>query len=388
MLTTIPTYLALTDFGFAAASASEMTMNYARGKTDEVIKAYQTLWILTLSICTSLLAIAALLCFVPQLSLIASFRTWIEINGAAVFLIVLYSTLFLCSKAILAGFRAIGLYASGTMLYDAVQFLEGVGVLVTAYYGGGFRACATAYVVGRFLNLIICYAFLIRRAPWMCFGTGQASIKEMKQLLSPSLSALLIPLALALNLQGVLVVAGLVVSPSAVAIFVPVRTASRIVVQLAAIVNRATVPEISAAAARRNAKALKSLLRLNLYSIAFLLFPGAICFGFLGKSMITIWTNSQITPEISLVVMLSIAMVFHGIWNFASNALLAVNAHTSFAYGLIISALITIGVAIVAGQVWGLIGIGSAVVLGDAIAAMFAGVVFLRSSLLRTAQAK
>src|SRR5689334_17280580 len=46
MLTTIPTYFALTDLGFIQAATADMTMHHARNQQDAVVRVFQSIAVL------------------------------------------------------------------------------------------------------------------------------------------------------------------------------------------------------------------------------------------------------------------------------------------------------------------------------------------------------
>lgn len=374
MLSTIPTYFALSDLGFATAATSDMTMANARGERDAVRATFQSVWLLLVLISgTALLLLSplswwGLVWSQPPLS-------WWPAESLALFWMIAYSAAALCSRVVLAGLRSTGHYAIGTILYDALQFLEGLAILVIAYRGGSFADCAFAYLLVRLGNMFACYALLRHQVPWLALGVKAARRAELKRLLGPALGAMAIPGALAINIQGMILVAGTLVSPAAAAVLGPVRTISRIAIQVVGIVSRATMPEFSAAVARGDKAVMGKLVRLNLLSVLGLLIPGTILFIVFGRALIHAWSGGRVSPEAGLVVLMAAATAVQGLWLSASNLLMAVNQHAGFSRMLMISAAFSIALAIPLGHLWGLDGIAASILAGECIA--LSGIVFV-----------
>src|SRR5262249_22690268 len=185
------------------------------------IVTFQSVWILSLlvaAIAVALFGAVVLLQYVTSASSDAAFA-----NSLAIFLIIAYSAAILQSRVIVAGFRSTGHYARGVFLYEFLAFIEGLSVLVVAVGGGGFVACALALLIGRCLSAAIGALTLKRLVPWLSLGFKYGRGAELRRLLRPALAAIAIPTALAVNIQGMVVVAGALISPVAVAVLGPVR---------------------------------------------------------------------------------------------------------------------------------------------------------------------
>lgn len=366
MLVTIPAYFALSDMGFTAAATSDMTMAHAKGLKEQVRTTFQSIWALVVLCSLGLIALSLPLLF-PH-AIMSSYLSWWPHEGTALFLMMVYSGGALCSRVVLAGFRSTGNYALGTIIYDAIQFVEGGAVLLAAHLGYGFAVCAVAYMAVRYLNLLVCYLVLRRVTPWMRLGFEDARRTEVLRLLKPALSALAIPTALALNLQGMILIAGAVIGPVAAAMLGPVRTASRITIQLIGIINRATMPEFSSAVATGDKASLNRLLSINLRSVFFVLLPGAFLFGWLGDSLVAYWSAGKIRPDAVFVGLIAVSMFVHGLWFFASNLLVSINRHGRFGKLLLPVSVVAVGVTLPLSMHFGLLGLALGIVFSETLA--------------------
>lgn len=363
VLTTIPVYLALSDMGFASAATSDMTMHAARGHHEKVTCTFQSVWLLVNAMAALPIALTGLLVKVIPF---APWESWESLamltreHGRTLLLLVCYSAVAMNARIILSAFRATENYALGTILYDCMTLVETSILLSVAFAGLGFESCVCVLLGTRTATFAMMWFILRRQVPWLALGVRHASLSELKRLWRPAIAALSIPAALAVNLQGMIVVAGVFISPAAAGILAPVRTISRIAVQIVGIVNRATIPELSAAGAKQDRLALANIIVLNIASVIFVLAPGATLFAIFGGRVIELWTNFKIHPDPALVVLVAIASIAHGLWSYTSNILLAFNEHTRIARSLILLSLTSVLLAVPLAKFSGLTGIGVA----------------------------
>jgi O-antigen/teichoic acid export membrane protein len=249
--------------------------------------------------------------------------------------------------------------------------------------GGDFSECIFAMIAVRSFNLLAMSWMLKRLVPWLHFGVGAANFREVRRLWAPAIAAMAIPTALAMNLQGIVLVTGFFVSASAAATLTTVRTISRVAVQMVGAVNRATMPELSAAGAKDHHSTLSKLVALNLATVGLILLPGGLLFAAFGDRIVEIWTHGKIRPISSFVTLVALAMVAHGFWYFTSNLMLATNAHTKVTRVLVGVSLLSIGLAVPAAYYFGLQGVGNVLVISE-VACVFGVLrIALKSQLIR-----
>lgn len=385
MLTTIPTYFALTDLGFAQAATTDMTINTARGDSATALATFQSVGLLFLFSSSVLVLASTLLLASAEWG--EGFRQyWIVENARIIVLLVGYAALALLSRVTLAGFRATGHYALGTISYDSMVLVEGIAGLTVAYLGGGFESVAITLALCRLLSMGLLYMLLRAKVPWLYYGLDHANVAEVKRLLGPSIAALAIPIALAVNLQGSVLVVGAVLSPAVVALFVPVRTASRLVIQMIGVVNRATMPEIGRASGENAGAAMKKLLKLNLLVIVLVLVPGGLLFAMLGQQLLNLWSGGHLAPPATFVEIMALAMALHGGWYFISNILLATNSHATISRFLLISSFVSLLIFVACSREYGLIGVAIGAALSELLNCLgVVGVVWIRTRASRAA---
>jgi O-antigen/teichoic acid export membrane protein len=367
MLSTIPTYLALSDFGFSQAATADMTMKVARGDREGALVTFQSLWCLVAIVGAALVALAGGLLFGA-----ARFRDaapWIADHAAVLFVLTGYAVAAQGTRVLLTGFHSSGYYALGTAVYDTFCFVEGLLVIAAAMFGSHHMHCALVLLAGRIATGTLLYTTLRQRVPWIDLGAAHARTGELQRLLRPALGAMAIPLSLALNVQGMVLVVGAVLSPAAVAIFSAVRTLSRVAVQVVGIFGRASMPEISAAKALGQKDGLAKILRMNLAVLAIVLLPAALVLALFGPEIVKLWTGGAIAPDAAFVALMAAGMVLHAVWMLATQMLLAVNGHGRAAVLALAVSTATIAAAVPAAQVFGLAGVAVVLLAGDVVLA-------------------
>ncbi|MGR4930967.1 lipopolysaccharide biosynthesis protein [Bradyrhizobium sp. CAR08] len=354
-ITSLPTLLAVADLGFADAAASQMTMEIARGQRSEAIRIFQTILAMTLFVCVGLIAAATPVLYLDHFEI-----GRVRLNAdalAALYLVACYSSLLIVSRLFLASLRAGQHYAESTLVYDAIQFLEGVAILWAAYEGKSFFVCALLYVCIRVGNIGYLIFLISRRMSWLSWGFEAFDLGTFRQLFAPALAAMAMPIALALNFQGMIWIAGSTMGPAAAAVLATVRTASRVVIQLVGIFSRAAMPIYSASVAVNNQRSRDVIDRIMRLLLLFLLLPGCLAFGLFGRDLVGIWTHGHLNPPSTFVWLTAIGALFHGCWAFSANLLVSINRHVRFGFAVVVVTCIITPMAWPAAKLFGLDGI-------------------------------
>lgn len=368
LLITIPTYIALSDFGLSAAATNDIAMLTARDDRAGAILTYHSMLAFNIVVC----AICAIAAFFGLTLIILLNPEIIDLELYAILLcLVFYSAMCVLSRVPLSGFRATGMYTRGTLLYDVIQFFENCAMLAFAASGHGFFACTLVLLTFRTALTLILFAQMHKHISWLPLGLGHASFMRIKELAPAAFGSLSIPLSLSLSMQGVALVVGFAISPTATAILTSTRTVSRFAIQILSTVNRATVPELSAASARGDGETVRRILTLNSTLFFTVVIPAAIGFGLLGGWFISVWTQGSIRPGPIFMVFMAVAMVLHAIWFFGANMLMATNVHGKLAPVLLMAAILATLLATPAGRAFGLEGVAAVIAMSEAVCAFW-----------------
>ena len=172
---------------------------------------------------------------------------------------------------------------------------------------------AGAWLTGRVIGFIGMQFLLQRMFPALSFGWRRARAETMKRLLRPAMASLGFPFGNALNVQGIVIVIGVLFSPASVVVFGTLRTMTRFGTQIITAVCVNVAPEISIAYGAGNTARVRKLhdhaCQVALWSAA------AIAIGLLlfGKPILSLWTLDQVAMRWEIFVPLLAIMVINGV---------------------------------------------------------------------------
>jgi O-antigen/teichoic acid export membrane protein len=368
LLATLPQFLSMSDFGFATAAGTRMTMAVARGDREEAIRVFQSAWRAILASSALVLSAVALAVWCMPA---AAFGTVPAAPVAelrlTLLLLVTYGVVAVQGSVFFAGFRAAQLFPVGAFCNATVLLIENAALVVTVALGGGIVAAASAWLLGRAVGLVGQNWLLRRRVPWLRIGLARGSWAEARALLAPAGAVMLMPIAQALVLQGTALVVGAAAGPAAVPVFAAARTLSRVGLQMCWIVSTPLMPEFSAAAARGDRRGMAAMVLATLAFSGLLVVPYGLGFMVLGQAVIAAWTHGAIVAPWGLVVVMGLTIVLGGVWYPVSNLLLACDLQARYTRAYVVLAGLSLPVAFVAVRGVGVAGAGLTMALLDGV---------------------
>lgn len=366
LLATLPQFLSMSDFGFATAAGTRMTMAEARGERDEAVRVFQSSWraiLVSGAVMISLALAAAWL--LPDRVFGKLPVAPLDDLRLTLAILAIYGVVAVQGSIFSAGFRAAQLFPVGAFWNAMMLLIENVALIVTVTMGGDIVAAASAWFLGRVVGLIGQNLLLRRRVPWLAIGLSKGSWAEARALLAPAGSVMLLPIAQAIVLQGMALVVGAVAGRAAVPAFVATRTLSRIGMQLCWIVSTPLMPEFSSALARGDRERMARMLTGTLLFSGLVIVPFALGFMVLGRSAITLWTQGTIVPGESLIVAMGLAILFGGVWYPLSNLILAANRQSGYTIWYLLLACLAVGASVGMVGLWGASGAAAAMAILD-----------------------
>ena len=201
----------------------------------------------------------------------------------------------------------------------------------------GVRALATA-----------AFAWLVvRRHRWLRYGCAAASATELRRLLNPAMANTAIPLAQALNIQGMVVVVGAVLGPTAVVTFSTLRTLTRLAMQLVTSVAHVVEPELAAAYGADNRELLRRLFIHALRGGLWLALLAAVALALCGGRVLELWTHGRVVMDAALFGWLLASAVASVLWYGSLSVLKAANQHLRAAAIYVLASAAAVGLAVV-----------------------------------------
>ena len=171
ILSTIPSYFAMSDVGFANVAANEMTMEVAKDNKSNALDIFQSVWVFVSIICLILFIIFGLGTWLTPI------ESWLNLQRQThveAFSIIVLFTLHVLVKfqigMLAAGFRCEGNYALGLLLGNIIRLIENLGVALVALVGGSLIQAALLFFILRLIGM----AYMIHRlkaiSPWITYG--------------------------------------------------------------------------------------------------------------------------------------------------------------------------------------------------------------------------
>lgn len=379
MLFAIPSYLAVGDGGFCTAACHDMTMRGQTGDRESVLAVFQSTWLLLVIISVAVGACA--LTFVNTTPL-AHWLGFSIIDQWQLRIILLFLTAYVLIGfqygLLQGGFWISGRYPLSIFLKALTQLLEFAGLGSSIALGCSPVGAAAGFLGGRLLGFFICWACQRRLSPWLRHGISHVSLSEVRRLFAPAMASLAFPLGNALNVQGIRLVVGLALGPSAVAAFATMRTLARLAVQPGNVINRLIEPELSLAFGLKDEVLFRKLFVKSCQGALWGCMAASLVMVPAAYWVYPIWTGGRIQIAWPTFLILLAVTLVNGLWYTSLMAPYATNSHGRVAvyYSAIYGAAV-LAVAYVAAAWIGLS--GPALALLAAECAM--GVVVIHASL-------
>lgn len=334
MLVTVPTLLLAMDFGYSAAAAGMMTKAIAKGDEHDALISLQSAFAVISAISAILLGGALLFfwhagaaSFVAQGGMTAGeVRELVQ----ALPLMVIYVAIALQSGLVNAVYRVNNQYALGVMIYESARLIEQSLVLAIAWFGGDIAMAAMGLIASRLVFTLLSSGVMLRVTPWVKVSFAQVSGSRLREMLNPALAAMFIPLCIIAGIQGVTLVVGVFLAPTAAASFATLRVLFRMVIQVVGTLTRASVPEFALTFARDDVAAKQRIARFT----AGVLFAGAAAGSVFvlvaGPAFVQIWTHGKINLPFSFYAIMVAHAFFGCIWNGLSNLIVGINLHGGY----------------------------------------------------------
>ena len=347
VLVALAAFLAMSDWGFENTAGNEMTAALAVSKTETAAEIFQS---------TSLLVAFASVAFLSVATGIATllpFHEWFELRALGNSDVVLVVVILLVHVAVLlqagvirAAHRAAGDYAIGAMHGHIARIADAAAVVGTALIGGAPLQAAVLMVFARVAVTVYSGYELKRRNSWVRFGITRATRSTIWRLLPGVTAMMAFPLGLALTLQGMIAVVGLVLGPVAVVAFATFRTLSRLTYQLGGVITNAVWPEMSFAFGSGDMRMARALHRRTFQVVAWLVAPAALVIALGGRFLLHAWTSGSVPYMPALLYLLLGTAVIEATWTASALVMLGSGNHHRIAGAYLAGAAVSITLAV------------------------------------------
>ena len=380
ILSAITTYLSMSDLGFSISAANDMTARAARGDFAGMLSVFQSLIALVfLTAAMGLVLVSVLVTLLPL-------HKWLNIYQLSP--IDVRCILWLLAAEILiklpdgvnhAGFRANGDYALHTSIYFSSLLIQQASVWLIAANGFGPVAAAAAIFLLRCIITPSCAWYLVFRHRYLTFGIKYAQLRTLKMLVRPALANTAMPLAQAINIQGMVLVVGMTLGPATVVVFSTLRTLTRLATQAVLSVSHALEPELARAWGLDDQRLLLRLYVRGFVFAFWLALGQTAALYFLGNWILARWTGERVQMDHLLFLWLLASAFASVLWYSGLNLLKAVNLHLHAAIWFVMMALMAILLAALLIHMTGrLSDAGLALLVMDSLMAVYLSIVTSR----------
>ncbi|XAY06138.1 hypothetical protein DSM112329_03001 [Paraconexibacter sp. AEG42_29] len=348
ILAAIPAYLTASDLGFVTASINEMAMSVGRGDSAQAAAVLRAVSLLLMVVAVGVGALALPACLLLPLD------DWLnldQIDSATVTLVLLVLAAdvvaALYGRLLYGVLASQGLYAQGSNWITAIIVAQTTAIAAVLILGGGPGAVAVAMLTARVLTTTAIYVFVRRQVPWVAApdAAPAGARTVLRPLLAPSLASGALPLGYALNLQGVLILVGVVSGSAAAAVFATLRTVSRLLYTLLSALIAVISPEIARAFAAGDVALVR---RLHRGAVQLAVWAAAAALAFLaafGSPMIELWTSGRIDSGGTLFLLFLVGAGVNALWFTSSTVLVATNRHGPLAVRYLAICVLTLPAA-------------------------------------------
>lgn len=371
LLSAIPVYLTMSDLSFGTTAGSEMTMLVARGETHKALKVFQSAWILVTVVSVFIAALMLILVHVVDLRSALHLSILSNQEGMAIMTVLLLSVCLAQQGGLTdAIFKCSDRFAQGLFYSNLMRFFELIGFIVVLVAGGDPWNFALVSLIPRVFYYLAVFAYLRKKVPWIYLGWSHAEMKILKPMVGPAITFNAFNLGYATGLQGILVLIGNRVSPAAVALFNPLRTLTRILVQMASMVSITIWPELSKAVGASDFELARRIHRRASQLTFWAILPAQIGLLVLGPWLFKLWIGQSLS-DYRVLFALVVSTLFTGIWTISSAVPMSMNRHQSSAIWFLASSLVSLGLAALWVGPMGAFGAALAIIVGEVMMMVF-----------------
>ena len=366
ILSALPTYLAMSDVGFAVAAGNDMAMRVARGDRDGALEVYQSVWVLTGLIAAAVSVVAVALAWLAPLGPLGlRLETGVEAR-LALSLLAAHVILGLQASVLGVGLRSTGFNATSIMFSNGQRVLELGALAAAALLSRSVAVAAAAFLLSRVAGLAVSYARLRRLAPWLRLGSAHARLATIRALAGPAVTFMAFPLGHAIGLLGMVSVVGVALGPLAVPVLTTHRTLGNIVFSMTSLVSNSIWPEMSAAVGSGNEPLARALHRRACQAATWAGLAAGVVLLVVGGPLLATWTRGKIDYLPGFFGWVLAAVVVRSLWYTSSVVLMATNRHQAVArwYVAVSGAALLLAAALL--RPWGLPAVGVALCVIDA----------------------
>jgi len=337
-------YLSGLDIGMQQASVNRLTQAYAKGDLSEYRTIQHTTIIFYIGLATLVTFIIIVIANVFPLSHWIGLKITDAVTGDRVIvLLAIYVMWSLPVRFIVATYQTTGNLARTQWIGNAQQVLVMLLSALVLILGGGMLSIALLQVLTIVLIGMYVLFDLHRHCVPLFPGLSGMRVSMLKELAHPSLLFALLLVGNLIAFQGSTLIISALLGGLAVAVLSISRAMIDLIRQVLYSINFALCPDFARMEVLGEFERLRTIHRLTVAATAAITLALAASVWYEGGQIITVWTRGRIEPDMILLRLFLVLLVFQTPWAASSTIGTATNRHGAQAIGYFFAALIGVG---------------------------------------------
>jgi O-antigen/teichoic acid export membrane protein len=328
LLSAIPTYLTLSDFGFTFIAKNEMVMQVAAGRREEARRTFHSVFAMLSVVGPALLVIVLSTVWLVDLSKLLSLGSYPTENARIVLALLLFNVIgYQFALLVGAGIRCENRAALESSWAASARIGEGLLMAVAALAGGGLLSVALAATINRAAFIFGSYRSMRRHTPWLALGYSAVDRTEIKRLFRPALGYMLMPISQALLIQGPVLVLGALSGPVEVVVLSTSRTLARLGTAATNMLNNTLIAEYSARAGRGDRTGFARLFNWHIGASAVAIAPYGGAILLISRPLMRVFTHGKVPIVEPFFAILVGSVAAEMLWTAMFTPVSAINRH-------------------------------------------------------------
>lgn len=348
-LYSVVNYLGTLDFGVTAAAITAARMAHASNDWEVFKRVQGTAWAVALAIA----GLGGVGVSILSLSYFQVDR-WLGLTQMShhdtrlVFCCLAFALLAsIPGRQLIAVYTATGHFAKYQWIYNAYSLLSSITIAVALVAGASPVSLAVVIAATSLSTILFSLWLLHRRGAQLYPRLRDFNWHTARKLASPTGQYGLWMLANMLTIQGPVIVLSRMLGGPAVALFTTTRTVANVVRGTLGLLRAPLAPELSAAAVLPDKDALRRLYRCTVgLDVTIAISLTAVLWS-AGTWLIRFWSHGRIHPDPQLLHLLLLASVLDGFLQILAIAGFATNQIKAMSIGQLISATLSLVLAVV-----------------------------------------
>ncbi|TNM65321.1 lipopolysaccharide biosynthesis protein [Aliirhizobium smilacinae] len=343
LVSTLPTYLTMSDLGFAQVSGNDMTMRVSREDIDGAVVVNQTAWLMNACVSALLLVVsAAFALFFPIAHVFNVPQQLGEGIGLCAFLLACSVILSLTFGVVGSAMRAVGKYWLIISTHATARAFDALLLVGSAAAGGGLVSAAALMLTARVILFVTASALFYRHYGQFRPSIARADRRLLREMIAPSLSYMSYTVSNSVNIQGTSIIVGILLGPAAVVVVSSIRTLTGMGRMCASVVIHSLEPIFAHLAGlgaretqKRNFQFLigAALAGCAVYGIGMFVW---------GEAFLAFWTRGVVVDQGALFRLMVMSSITEIIWFTLQTPYVSTNRHSVFAVYFLVFSIVSI----------------------------------------------